>query len=319
MGGFMRKIWIDCDPGIDDGAALIFLAANKEKFEILGISTVAGNQTIEKVTENALNLIAFLHLDIPVVKGARKPLQSELVTRADIHGESGLGKINLPKGNRKLEEGPAVEYIYRRIMELPEEEKITYLSLGPLTNLAVLLQSYPQVKERLEEIIFMGGAAWGGNVTAAAEFNVYTDPEAASIVLNTGIPTVMCGLDVTKKCGLTRGQIAKLCQGGGTYGKLCGELMGQMIDVPVYQVQPVIPIHDAVPFMYMLHPEIFGGEKLPVEVDCSAGIGRGQTICDCRYLQDEEELSVKVLLKVDKNAFQEYFIESLFELDEDAF
>lgn len=312
----MRKIWIDCDPGIDDAAAFIFAAAHKDKYEILGISTVNGNQTIDKVTANALDIVDLLKLDVDVVKGCDCPLSGSLVTGEKVHGETGLGTIVLPKSKKKPVTEPAADYIYKKIMSLPKCEKVTLIGMGPLTNFAVLFQNHPEIKERIEEIIFMGGAAWGGNVTASAEFNVYADPKAAKLVLESGVSTVMCGLDVTMKCGITKKQIAKLCQIGGPMSKLCGDLMGQFLSVPVYQTNPVMPVHDAVPFMYLIHPEIFGGEKLPVDVDCSFGIGRGQTICDRRYLQDEEDLHVKVLLKADSSAFQEYFIDSLFEMDE---
>lgn len=311
----MRKIWVDCDPGMDDAVALCFLAANREQFQILGISTVAGNQTIEKVTENALRLADFLGLDVPVVQGAAAPLSAPLKTGEAVHGKTGLGSVTLPESSRCPESGQAWKYLYEQLMLCPEQDPVTIAALGPLTNLALLLREHPEVRPKIREIVFMGGAAWGGNVTAAAEFNVYTDPEAAQIVLEAGIPTVMCGLDVTMQCGLTRQQIAKLCQAGGSVSALCGEWLGGFLQVPVYQVQPVIPAHDAVPFAYLLHPEIFGGEKLPVIADCTEGPGRGQTICDRRYLQDPDELWVKVLLRADGNAFQKYLIESLFELD----
>lgn len=309
----MKTVWIDCDPGMDDGVALAFAASLKKELKILGISTTAGNQTIEKVTANALKLTEYLHMDVPVVPGVGKPLVFPLETGEKVHGESGLGTVVLPDSSRQPVKENWIIYMSRCIRE--SKEKITFVALGPMTNLALLLKLDPEIRNSIEEIIFMGGAAWGGNVTASAEFNIYVDPEAASIVLQSGIPAVMCGLDVTMKCGFTRRQIAKLCQIGGPVTRLCGELMGNFLNVPVYQVQPVIPVHDAVPFMYLVHPEIFGGEKLPVEVDCSAGMERGRTICDRRYLQDEEELSVKVLLKADGNAFQEYLIESLYEFD----
>lgn len=314
----MRKIWIDCDPGVDDAVALSYLAANREQFAILGVSTVAGNQTIEKVTANALALTEFLNLDVPVVQGAEEPLVADLGTGAGVHGETGLGRHALPKSGRKPVSSSFSDYIAEMTAEWPKEERMTLVALGPLTNLAMLIKSKPQIRDRIEEIIFMGGAAWGGNVTASAEFNIYTDPEAAKIVLDAGIPAVMCGLDVTMKCGFTRRQISKLCQIGGRVSGLCGEWIAEFLSSPVYEVQPVLPVHDVVPIMYLLHPEIFGGEKLPVDVDCSMGLSRGRTICDRRYLLDEEELHVKVLLKADGNAFQEYLIESLYEMDAES-
>jgi inosine-uridine nucleoside N-ribohydrolase len=309
----MKKIWIDCDPGIDDAVALAFAAAHTKELKILGISTVAGNQTLEKVTGNAAVLLEYYGLSVPVAAGAESPLVGPLLTGEDAHGESGLGNAEVPNSSREPEQEKAWDFIYRVLIE--QMEKVTFIATGPLTNLAMLFKLYPDCNEYLEEIVFMGGAAWGGNVTAAAEFNIYVDPEAAKIVLDAGVPTVMCGLDVTNQCGLTRRQIAKLCQTGGKICRLCGDMMGYSMNLPVHQILPVIPVHDAVPFMYLLHPEMFGGEKLPVDVDCSMGIGRGQTVCDRRYLLDEDDLHVKVLLKADGKAFQEYLIEGLFELD----
>lgn len=311
----MKKIWVDCDPGIDDGVALAYAAAHESELEILGISTVAGNQTLDKVTGNAISLMEFFNLSIPVSRGADGPITGPLMVGEDAHGESGLGNVAIPPGHQKPVEERAWDFIYHVFKALPEGEKVTFIATGPLTNLAMLLKLYPEVKDYLEEIIFMGGAAWGGNVTPAAEFNIYVDPTAAKIVLDAGVPTVMCGWDVTNKCGFTKKQIAKLCQTGGKVCRLCGDMLGFSMNLPVHQILSPIPVHDVVPFMYLLHPEIFGGEKLPVDVDCSMGIGRGQTVCDRRYLLDEEDLHVKVLLKADHLAFQEYLIESLFELD----
>lgn len=205
-----RKIIMDCDPGIDDAMALAYAASRPDAFKILAVTTVAGNQELQKVTANALDLTAFYGLDTEVAAGMSQPLINKLAPATDYHGENGLGNCVLPGSEKQAVEEMAVFYIRRKLMELPENEKATLVCTAPLTNIAMLLKLFPEVKSRICEIIFMGGSASGGNVTASAEFNIYTDPEAAKIVFGSGVPLVMCGLDVTEKCVLTASQIAKL-------------------------------------------------------------------------------------------------------------
>ena len=202
-----RKLIIDCDPGVDDAVMLAFAAAHREKFEILAVTTVSGNQDIEKVTRNALDLTAFYGLSVPVAQGMGTPLVKEPCYAPETHGESGLGSLKLPPSPQKAAEEPAVLFMYRILKELPEGEKLTIAATGPLTNIAVLLKLFPEIKGKIREILFMGGSLCGGNVTAAAEFNFYVDPEAATIVLHSGIPLVMCGLDVGCGGGSVRGAV----------------------------------------------------------------------------------------------------------------
>ena len=209
-----RKIIMDCDPGIDDAMALAYAASRPDAFKILAVTTVAGNQELQKVTANALDLTAFYGLDTEVAAGMSQPLINKLAPATDYHGENGLGNCVLPGSEKQAVEEMAVFYIRRKLMELPENEKATLVCTAPLTNIAMLLKLFPEVISRICEIIFMGGSASGGNVTASAEFNIYADPEAAKIVFGSGVPLVMCGLDVTEKCVLTASQIAKLAQSG---------------------------------------------------------------------------------------------------------
>ena len=145
-----------------------------------------------------------------MVRGARSPLIREVVPAGDIHGKSGLGYCELPAVSKELAAENGILYMLEQIMGLPEGEKVTLVPIGPLTNIALLLKTFPEVKEKIEEIVLMGGAAVGGNVTPTAEFNIWEDPEAARIVFSSGISIVMCGLDVTRKCIMTREQIAAL-------------------------------------------------------------------------------------------------------------
>ena len=252
-----RKIWIDADPGIDDAVAFAAAIANRDRLDILGISTVAGNQTSERVTGNALKLTVFLGAeDIPVVRGARAPLIREVVPAGDIHGKSGLGYCELPAVSKELAAENGILYMLEQIMGLPEGEKVTLVPIGPLTNIALLLKAFPEVKEKIEEIVLMGGAAVGGNVTPTAEFNIWEDPEAARIVFSSGISIVMCGLDVTRKCIMTREQIAALAASRGSVQNAYGQMLQFCLDSPSYRGCDGAAVHDAATILYLLHPEL---------------------------------------------------------------
>lgn len=310
-----RKIIMDCDPGIDDAVALCLAAAHPEAFEILGITTVAGNQTIEKVTENALRLVGFYGLDVPVAKGAKTPILRPPVTASDIHGKNGIGDVEIPKTDRKAVDENAVMFMKRQFSQLAEGEKITLVPTGPLTNIALLFAVFPEVKDRVEEIVLMGGAAVGGNITSASEFNIYEDPEAAAIVFNSGIPTVMCGLDATKLCGLDRKAMKALMGEEGKIARTVGGMVSFYLKSPAYRNKNAACIHDAVTFMYLLHPEIFEGIKMPVSVDCSDGPMRGNTLCDMRGTDTGEHLTTTVLMDADGEKFQDYLLDAIHALD----
>ena len=254
------KVIMDCDPGIDDGIALAYAAAHQDELELLAITTFAGNATIDKVTKNALELADFYGLKVPVAKGQERPLVKEPLHAEEFHGETGLGHCVLPETKKELASDNAVLFIRDILNDLPEGEQVTVIETAPMTNLALLLRIFPEVKEKIRQIVFMGGAAKGGNITPAAEFNIYADPEAAKIVFSSGIPLVMCGLDATLKCNLTRNQIMKLCQSGNPVAKACGDMAGYVLGNPT-KYRCVASIHDAVPFMYLLHPEFFKTEK----------------------------------------------------------
>lgn len=308
---------MDCDPGVDDAIALAFAAAHREEFEILAITAVSGNQSMEKVVRNALDLTEFFGLDVPVAGGMDRPLVKEPLYAPEVHGENGLGQCTLPAASKTVVEEQGVLYLYRVLRELPEGKKATLVATGPLTNIAMLLRLFPQIKEKILEIVFMGGAAMGGNVTPSAEFNMYADPEAARIVFKSGIPLVMCGLDATLKCTLKRNQIIKLCQSGNPAARLCGDMAGYVLENTSSKYRGEVSIHDVVPLMYLLHPEIFTIKRTILDVDCSDGSARGTTLCDFRWWEhDEEEMTSFVLLDADGGRFQEYLIMALYELGE---
>ena len=310
------KVIMDCDPGIDDGIALAYAAAHQDELELLAITTFAGNATIDKVTKNALELVDFYGLNVPVAKGQERPLVREALHAEEFHGETGLGHCVLPETKTEIASDNAVLFIRDILNGLPEGEQVTMIETAPMTNLALLLRIFPEVKDKIRRIVFMGGAAKGGNITPAAEFNIYADPEAAKIVFTSGVPLVMCGLDATLKCNLTRNQIMKLCQSGDPIAKACGDMAGYVLGNPT-KYRCVASIHDAVPFMYLLHPELFKTEKALLDVDCSDGAGRGATLCDFRWwLHEEDEMKDIIMTDADPGSFQQELFESIYSVSE---
>lgn len=303
---------MDCDPGIDDGIALAYAAAHQDEIELLAVTTFAGNQTIDKVTKNALELVDFYGLKVPVARGQERPLVKEVIHAEEFHGETGLGHCVLPETGTKAASDNAVFFIREILDDLPEGQQVTFIETAPMTNLALLLRVFPEVKDKIRRIVFMGGAVKGGNVTPAAEFNIYADPEAAKIVFEAGIPLVMCGLDATMKCNLTRNQIMKLCQSGNPVARACGDMAGYVLENSS-KYRCVASIHDVVPFMYLLHPEFFKMEKAILDVDCSDGAGRGAMLCDFRWwLHDEEKIKDMILTDADTESFQQELFEAIY-------
>lgn len=308
-----RKIIMDCDPGIDDAVALAYAASKQDVLELLAVTCVSGNQSIDKVTRNALDLTEFYGLDVPVAKGMGEPLVRKSVFASDVHGQNGIGECELPKAEKQLAEQQAVFFLRELLMNA--EEKITFVCTGPMTNIALLLKLFPEVKEHIEEIVFMGGAARGGNVTPCAEFNIFVDPEAAKIVFDAGIPLVMCGLDVTWKCNIDRKQVLKLCQSGNPVAKVCGEMIGYSIENSDNKYRGKACMHDVVPWMYLIHPEYFKCERVILDVDCSDNVTRGAIMSDLRWWKHEpDEMSDLMLVDVDERKFQEELILALYEL-----
>lgn len=307
------NVWIDCDPGIDDAIALAAAAASQDALHIHGISTVAGNQTIERVTNNALALSSFLKLDVPVVRGAEGPLTRAKEDAGHVHGETGLGNTVLPKTEKQVEKGNTFQLIRDAIMNLPEDEKMTLVPVGPLTNIALLLKVYPEVNTRIKEIVLMGGGTFG-NRTPTAEFNIWGDPEAAKIVFDSDLPIVMCGLDVTHKSGLDRNQVEAMFTSQNEVQQAFGDMLKFYFDSPAYINSDLVHIHDAVAVIYVTNPEIFKGIQVSVDVDCTDDINRGMTVCDLRKTAPEAGRNVSLLNDIDLTAFQNILLEKLSSL-----
>ena len=271
-------IIMDVDTGIDDAIAL-YLVAGSEELDLRGITVTSGNQTIEKTLRNTLKIAEMLKLDVPVAKGALKPLLCEVVVAEEAHGESGLGFEVDESTNYPLSELSAVELMADIIEK--SDEKITLLPTGPLTNIATFLLAYPHLKERISKICLMGGGALDYNQSFAAEFNIFVDPEAAAIVFKSGIPIIMCGLDVTHKAYITREEIDKLVDNDSELAKVTKQMMDFYYNsyVTRYTI-PGAALHDSVAAAYLIDPEMFEGFEAYVEIDLDGKFTRGATLVD---------------------------------------
>lgn len=281
-----KKIILDSDPGHDDAVAIL-LAVGNPKIDLLGISTVGGNQTLEKVTYNARAVLEMAGRDdIPVYAGAPGPLLNEFETAAEVHGETGLDGVELPVPSRPLEQEHAVNWIIDTIMS-NEPNTITLVPTGPLTNIALAAKLEPKIVERVKRIVLMGGGVYEANKTAVAEFNIATDPEAAKIVFDLPWDITMIGLDVTHQALCKPDVQRTLEQEGGKTGMFVSGLMDffrQAYQANQDFVDP--PVHDPCTVALIIDPSVVTVERRPVEVCIQQGPAYGQTITDMRGPQD---------------------------------
>jgi inosine-uridine nucleoside N-ribohydrolase len=264
-------ILLDCDPGHDDAIALLLALASPE-VELLGVTTVAGNQTLEKTTANALRLLEFLgREDVPVAAGAERPLVREPYAAAYVHGETGLDGPALPRPAGRAVDQHAVDFLAERI-----GPGVVLVPTGPLTNVALLLDR----GVRPERIVLMGGAIAEGNVTPAAEFNIWADPEAAVRVFESGVDVTMVGLDVTHKALLTPEHGRRLAETGRA-GTLVAELLAfyHRFHRETYGWDGS-PIHDAVAVAHVVRPGLLATKHVNVRIETESELCRGRTVAD---------------------------------------
>ena len=276
----MRNIILDCDPGHDDAIAIL-LAGQKSYFNLLGITTVSGNQTIEKTTRNALNLVNFLKLDVPVAMGASEPLVAEKRICEEIHGKTGLDGYEFETHNRKVIDLSAVDLIFQLTSKY---EHVTIVATGPITNIAIALKAKPEIKKHIDEIIFMGGSTESGNITPFAEFNVLCDPEATHIVLNSGLPIKMVGLNVTRKVLCSKQVVERMNKIGNKTSDLFVKLMNVFNANQAKTFNNYIggPLHDPVTLASMIDDNLITWKEMNVSVDMSHGSTYGKTNCDSK-------------------------------------
>jgi inosine-uridine nucleoside N-ribohydrolase len=305
-------VLVDCDPGQDDAIALLLALASPE-VEVLGVTTVAGNQTIEKVTTNALRVLELAgREDIPVAAGADRPLVGELVVAADAHGETGLDGPNLPEPQGHPVGQHAVDFLAERL--LASKRRVTLVPLGPLTNVALLLAERPEAVERIERIVLMGGAIAEGNMTAAAEFNIWIDPEAAAHVFTSGLDVTMVGLDVTNRAVLTPEHADRLRLQGPVGAAVAAMLTFYGAFYREAYDHGGCPVHDALAMAHVIRPDVIETQERHVEVDASDGICRGRTVVDMRRRTVLPKPNASVAVDVDVPGFVSLLLERLPQL-----
>ncbi len=283
-----RPIIIDCDPGHDDAMAILW-ALSFEELEVKAITTVTGNTSIDKVTNNAIKVLTKAgRTDIPVAQGLSEPLVRNLLEGnfgTNVHGESGMDGPQLPESSFEKSKLNAYEMMVD-ILETADE-KVTIVGIGPLSNIAVLLKLRPDLKEKIECISIMGGGTIG-NWTPAAEYNIYADAEAAYVVFHSGVPIIMSGLDVTQKAYITREENETLREQGDEISVFVAELIDYFGKYH-YEVEKLkgCTLHDPTAIAALVHPEWFKGIQCNVDIEIDGGLTKGMTVVDQKnYLEN---------------------------------
>lgn len=307
-----KKIILDCDPGHDDAVAILLALGNPE-IEIVGITTVGGNQSLEKVTYNARAMLEAAHAhDIPIYAGSDRPLVREQEVAESIHGETGLDGVELPVPTRPLEDMHAVNFIVKTIME-SEPGTITLVPTGPLTNIALALRMEPRIAERVSEVVLMGGGFHEGNWSAVAEFNIIVDPEAAHIVFNAPWKLTMVGLDLTHQALCTPEVQRRIEEIGTPLAVIVSGLMDFFRKTNQDNqdfVDP--PVHDPCTVAYLIDPSVVQTRRCPLDVELHGELTLGMTVADLRGPEpSEEECHTQVATKLDFDKFWNLVIQAI--------
>ena len=303
-------IILDCDPGHDDAIAMVLALASPE-LDVKAITASAGNQTPDKTLRNVLCMLTLLgRQDIPVAGGARKPLMRELIIADNVHGESGLDGPALPEPDFAPQTCTAVELMASTLRASPQP--ITLVATGPQTNVALLLNSHPELHDKIARIVLMGGAMALGNWQPAAEFNIYVDPEAAEIVFQSGLPIVMAGLDVTHKAQIHDQDIARFRQLGNPVATVVAGLLDFFMAYHRDEKWGFVgaPLHDPCTIAWLLKPELFTGVERWVGVETQGKYTQGMTVVDYYFLTDNPP-NTTLLLDVDRQGFVDLLAERL--------
>jgi inosine-uridine nucleoside N-ribohydrolase len=308
----VTRIILDCDPGHDDAVALMLALASPE-IELLGVTTVSGNQTLEKTTANAISVLDHLgRRDVLVAAGAERPLVRERYVAAYVHGESGLDGPKLPGPTREPAPEHAIDWIAKTLETQPTA--VTLVATAPLTNIALFLARYPALEPKIERIVLMGGAVAEGNVTPAAEFNIWADPEAAQRVFSSGLDVTMIGLDVTHKALLRKPRIDRLA-GSGAAGKLVADLY----DFYARHHEDRYgwdgaPVHDAVTIAYLIDETLLEMKDCGVMVDTGPEPSRGRTYVD-RWGSTSWRTNCHVAVDIDAERLLELLVDRIGRLN----
>lgn len=294
-----KKILLDCDPGHDDAVA-IMLAVSEPSLELLGVTVVAGNQTLENTQRNARRVLQWIGSDVPVYAGCGGPMVRDKIIAGDIHGSTGLDGPVFPELVKPLEGEHAVLFMIRTL--LASDGDITVVTTGPMTNLAMALRLEPRIAEKICRIVLMGGSCGNGNVTPAAEFNILADAEAASVCFRSGRPITMVGLDVTRKVLCYPEIVERMGRIGNPASDLFVKLMGHFC-----RTQKEIfgweggPLHDPVTIASLIDPKLLTTKPMNVQIDLRSTQSYGRTNCDAfGYLHLPATADVAVDIDVER-------------------
>lgn len=296
----MTPIILDMDPGIDDAVALS-IALTHSAIDIKLLTSVAGNVSVDKTTTNLLKLTTFFkQTQIPVARGAAAPLKKAFVDASYIHGASGMPGYEFPEITTKPLTTDAIEAMAKVLSDAPEP--MTIVATGSYTNIALLIQKHPELLSKIKSFVLMGGSLSGGNVSSVAEFNVFTDPDAASIVFKSGVPIVMIGLDVTLKALLSLETIDAVADLGEA-GNMLHKLMTAYGD----SEPGGKPMHDVNTICYLIHPEFYTTKEYWVDI-ITDGPATGATIADTQNRWSQGKVNAKVAINIDTQAFEKWFM-----------
>lgn len=307
----MKKIILDCDPGHDDALAMMMALAS-DQLQLLAVTTSAGNQTPDKTLNNAMRLLTLMkRQDIPVASGNQVPLVKPLETAGNVHGKSGLDGADLPEPDFAPQPLTAIELIAKTLREA--DDRVTLVVTGPMTNAALFLRVYPDLaREKIDQIVFMGGAMGLGNWTPSVEFNIFVDPEAAKIVMNFGIPLVMAPLNVTHQAQILKDEIATVAT---IDNPVAHAFFGLLNFFEIYHEDPKwgfqgAPLHDPCTIAWLIDPSLFETKHMNVDVETEGELVRGETVCDYYDLTGKPH-NTEVLLGIDRPAFIQLLMTSL--------
>lgn len=301
---------IDCDPGLDDAIALLAAA---HLTDLVGITTVNGNVGIDHTTHNALAVAQVTGINVPVHRGAARPLLAPTNDAAHVHGPTGLGAVEIPELTRQIDSEDAVGFILDTARSV---DHLQLVAVGPLTNIALALCRDPTLPSRLGGFTIMGGAARGGNVTPTAEFNVWADPEAAAIVFREFPMTTMVGLDVTHRVLMRPADGDRLRASGGPAAVLAADLLDFAVARSgEFAGRDGAPIHDATAVMAVIAPDLFRGDRRPVDVELTGSLTRGMTVVDERAGEDRNPANALVVLDADEAAVVDGVVDAIIALD----
>ncbi|GBD40928.1 Pyrimidine-specific ribonucleoside hydrolase RihA [bacterium HR39] len=307
-----RTVVLDCDPGQDDAVAILLALASPGELEVRAIMAVAGNVPLVRTVDNALRLVELAGACVPVHAGCARPLLRELVTAEHVHGETGIDGADLPHPAREPEREHAALAIVRHLSD-PTAERPTLVATGPLTNVALALTLAPDLARRLDAIVLMGGAVGLGNVTPAAEFNMYVDPHAARIVFESGARIVMFPLDVTHQVLVTEERLGRIRALGTRSARAVAGMLAFYRGRGRTGGAREGPLHDPCTVAWLVDPGLFCGRAARVEVECESPLGLGRTYVDLHGTTGRPP-NAEVMLQADAERFFELLVERLARL-----